>query len=363
MRIATWLCMLAFLANLTGCGDSGADRSAPSPAAAQEFVAVAPRGDAFALTPSGTPFEPLGFNYDHDDANRLLEDYWDEDWSRVVGDFEEMAALDANVVRIHLQFGRFMVGPETPDDRALDRLARVVQLAERLGVYLDITGLGAHRAADVPEWYLHLADEQARWDAQATFWGAVAGRVGSSPAVFAYDLVNEPRVPANALAPGEWLGPEFAGFHYTQAITLDRAGRDAGTVLAAWIATMTTAIRAHDERHLVTVGMLPDGIPATAIADTVDFVSVHVYPESGRVDKAVRTVQRFDVDKPVLVEETYPLHCSVDELEQFMTDPANAADGFLGFYWGDPPEELAGSEDLRDALQHDWLTLFEQITT
>jgi len=90
---------------------------------------------------------------------------------------------------------------------------------------------------------------------------------------------------------------------------------------------------------------------------------VHVYPESGRVDKAVRTVQRFDVDKPVLVEETYPLHCSVDELEQFMTDPANAADGFLGFYWGDPPEELAGSEDLRDALQHDWLTLFEQITT
>ena len=359
MRVVAGLCALALLTGFTACGGDDDDRAQPRTNG--QWVEVAPSGRAFVLSPSGEPFEPLGFNYDHDDENRLLEDYWDADWSRVTGDFEEMAALDANVVRIHLQFSRFMTDAHTPDESALDRLADVVALAEEHGLYLDITGLGAYRATDVPEWYLSMSDEHERWDAQATFWGAVAARVGSSPAVFAYDLVNEPFVPGRILTGDEWLGPEFGGFHFSQAITSDGAGRDAKRVMKDWIATMTAAIRTHDERHLITLGMLPDGLSAGSVAAGLDFVSVHVYPKSGQVDEALQTVQRFDVGKPVLVEETYPLHCSIDELEQFMTDDANRADGFLGFYWGDPPEDLAGSNDMRDALQHDWLGLFEQI--
>ena len=34
-----------------------------------------------------------GVNYDHDDAGRLLEDYWADEWPTVVEDFREIKAL------------------------------------------------------------------------------------------------------------------------------------------------------------------------------------------------------------------------------------------------------------------------------
>jgi hypothetical protein len=70
-----------------------------------------------------------GVNYDHDDAGRLLEDYWGDEWATVADDFREIKALGANVVRVHLQLGRFMSDAERPDRANLDRLVKLVGLA------------------------------------------------------------------------------------------------------------------------------------------------------------------------------------------------------------------------------------------
>src|SRR4051812_39330521 len=80
-----------------------------------------------------------GFNYDHDDAGRLLEDYWDEGWSTVVEDFREMKALGANVVRVHLQLPRFMDAPDQPDAASLARLGRLVPPAGETALSLNVT--------------------------------------------------------------------------------------------------------------------------------------------------------------------------------------------------------------------------------
>ena len=88
-----------------------------------EWIAVARDAAGFVLEPSGRPFTPWGFNYDHDQAGRLIEEYWESDWPRIEEDFREMRELGANVVRIHLQFGRFMRGPDEPNRDALDTLA------------------------------------------------------------------------------------------------------------------------------------------------------------------------------------------------------------------------------------------------
>ena len=64
--------------------------------------------------------------------------------------------LGANVVRIHLQFGKFMNSPTEPNAENLDRLRRLVLFAESQGLYLDITGLGSYRKRDVPRWYDEL---------------------------------------------------------------------------------------------------------------------------------------------------------------------------------------------------------------
>ena len=62
----------------------------------------------FIQDPSNRPFHPWGFNYDRDYRMRLLEDYWQTEWPTVASDFAEMKQLGANVVRIHLQFAKFM---------------------------------------------------------------------------------------------------------------------------------------------------------------------------------------------------------------------------------------------------------------
>ncbi|KKL26519.1 hypothetical protein LCGC14_2394490, partial [marine sediment metagenome] len=223
-------------------------------AADLEAVQVADDNHAFVLAESGRKFVPWGFNYDHDETGRLIEDYWDDDWPRIEKDFGEMKLLGANVVRIHLQFGKFMETPGKPNKRSLDQLGRLIRLAERVGLYLDLTGLGCYHKQDVPEWYDRL-DEQKRWDAQARFWETVATRCANSPAIFCYDLMNEPVVAGGQKKRDDWLGPAFAGKHFVQFITLETKGRPRPDIARQWTRHLVTAIRKHDRRHLITVGL------------------------------------------------------------------------------------------------------------
>ena len=169
------------------------------------WVAVSKDKKGFALQPSGKQFIPWGFNYDHDHSGRLLEDYWDNEWDKVETHFGQMKKLGANVVRIHFQLGKFMDGPDKANEKALDRLAKLLRLAEKERLYLDLTGLGCYHKKDVPEWYDKLT-EKDRWDVQARFWRAVAGRCVDSPAVFCFDLMNQPVVPGGRRKDGDWLG-------------------------------------------------------------------------------------------------------------------------------------------------------------
>src|SRR5688500_19616166 len=132
---------------LCGCAAAQSGRVGPDAAgrpARLDWVRPSEDGTHFVRGTTGERFVLWGFNYDRDDAGRLLEDYWADEWPTVVEDFREMKALGANVVRIHLQFHRFMTAPDRPDAANLDRLKKLVNLAEALNLYLDITGLGRY---------------------------------------------------------------------------------------------------------------------------------------------------------------------------------------------------------------------------
>jgi hypothetical protein len=332
-----------------------------------ESIRLSDDGRGFVEARSGRPFEPRGFNYDHDERGRLIEDYWLDDWNKVAADFQEMKDLGANVVRVHLQFGRFMDDAQTPNARALEQLGKLLRLSESLGLYLDLTGLGCYHKADVPDWYDAL-DESGRWAAQAWFWKAVAGRCANSPAVFCFDLMNEPVVSGSKREPGDWLGGAFAGKHFVQFINLDAAGRARPEIARDWTRRLVTAIRAVDRDHLITVGLvdwsldrpgLTSGFVPALIAPEVDFLAVHIYPERGKVDEALATLRGFaEAGKPVIIEETFPLKCSAAELADFLKRSRAHAAGWIGFYWGKTPEELRASGTIGDALTRAWLELF-----
>jgi hypothetical protein len=261
-----------------------------------------------------------------------------------------------------------MDAADRPNSRALDRLAELLKLADGLGIYLDLTGLGCYHKRDVPGWYDRL-NEKDRWSAQARFWEAIAARCADSPAVFCYDLMNEPVVAAGG-PKTDWLGPAFAGKHFVQYITLDSAGRKREEIARAWIRTLSAAIRKHDQRVLITVGLVPwsldrpnrlySGFDPKHIAPDLDFIAVHLYPESGKLDDDFATLRGFAVGKPVVIEETFPLKCSAKEFETFLTRSHDHAAGWIGFYWGQTPDELRRARDIPSAMTLHWLEIFQR---
>jgi hypothetical protein len=349
-------------------GSVGAHATASNPPPPMETVRVADDRRGFILEPSGRAFVPVGFNYDHDEQGRLIEDYWNDEWPKIEEDFREMRDLGANVVRIHLQLGRFLKDADTPNPQALDRLGRLLELSERLGLYLDLTGLGCYHKRDIPAWYDQL-DEPGRWAAQARFWEAIAQRCSTSPAVFCHDLMNEPVVPGGRRQPGDWLGPAFGDKHFVQFLTLDQADRPRADIAKAWVRALVTAIRRHDRRHLITVGLVPwsldrpktltSGTPPEALIDDLDFLCVHLYPERGKLDEAIDTLRGFALGKPVVIEETFPLKIGLDEFGEFLDRSRPLASGWIGFYWGKTPDELRRSGTIGDALLRGWLDLFQ----
>ena len=333
------------------------------------WVEVAKDTKTFALNPSDRAFVPWGFNYDHDTDGRLLEDYWEERWADVEGDFREMKMLGANVVRIHLQVAKFLSGPRQPNDKAFAQLGKLVALAEREKLYLDLTGLACYHKQDVPDWYDDLSEEE-RWQTQAAFWKAIAKQCAASPAIFCYDLMNEPVVPGGRRKEKDWLGPPFAGKHFVQVITLDQKERPRPEIAKQWIHKLVTAIREVDRRHLVTVGLvdwsldrpgLTSGFVPDKVSEELDFLCIHLYPENGKLDEQLATLKGFAaVGKPLVIEETFPLKCSPQQMGEFLERSREHACGWISFYWGQPVEELRKSSSIGDAILTQWLEQFQK---
>jgi hypothetical protein len=176
-------------------------------------------------------------------------------------------------------------------------------------------------------------------------------------------------VPGGRRKDGDWLGPAFGGKHFVQVITLDQKDRPRPDIARSWVRHLSAAIREKDKRHLITVGLvdwsldrpgLTSGFVPEKIAADLDFVSVHLYPKKGKVQEALDTLAGFAVGKPVLIEETFPLACSPEELDEFIEASRKHAAGWIGFYWGKPPEELRRSTTIPDALTLGWLELFQR---
>lgn len=356
------------VASLSALSAAGAaeQASAPRDTATPGWIRPSDDKTHFVCDDTGRKVVMWGFNYDRDDDGRLLEDYWEEEWDTVAADFAEMKALGANVVRVHLQLAQFMSSADRPNGNNLLRLVKLVRLAEETGLYLDVTGLGCYRKRDVPAWYNAL-DESARWAVQARFWKAVAGVCKDSPAIFCYDLMNEP-ILGGGDDKQDWLpGKPLGGKHYVQRITVDPRGRTEKEIAGAWVKTLSAAIRSVDNRHMITVGVIPWAqvfkgakplFYSPEVGGPLDFVSVHFYPKAVDVEESLAVLKVYEVGKPLVIEEIFPLEAGIEKTGQFIETSRTHVDGWMSFYWGKTVDENRKKGDMGGALTADWLERF-----
>src|SRR5262249_34570553 len=149
---------------------------------------------------------------------------------------------------------------------------------------------------------------------------------------------------------------------------LDPRERKREDIPIDWIRVMRAAIRLHDTNALITVGLLPwgrewghlSGFLPERIAPELDFISVHLYPDTKKPGEAMEALRKCSIGKPMVIEETFPLSCTPSEEEQFMRDSKAMACGWIGHYDGRNLEDYErldrkGKLTLGQAIYREWL--------
>jgi len=324
-----------------------------------ETVKVAPDKKGFVLHPSGRRYIPWGHNYASVDILERLA----KDPKRVEREFAEMKAAGTTVARIHPELPRILSGPSAVDARGVEAIQQLLAIAGKTGIHLKITGLANYRIKDRVAWYDTLP-ERDRWQAQAFFWETIARTCADSPAVFAYDLVNEPGA-AGKPDEGWYLG-RMGDVEFCQRLTLNPGERNGDDIFHDWTKLMVASIRKHDPVHLITLGMLPFPGAYKAAAEHLDFVSPHLYPKTGKVDEELALLKKFDWGKPIVIGETFPLSCGVDDERDFLLRSREFAHGWIGHWPDESPTELAelkrtGKATIHNAIWLSWVELFEEL--
>lgn len=324
-----------------------------------ETVTVAADKRGFVLRPSGKRYVPWGHNYASVDILLRLA----EDPERVKREFAEMKAAGTTVARIHPELPRILSGPQAVDAKGIDGIKQLLTIAEKAGIHLKITGLANYRIKDRVAWYDKLP-EQDRWHAQAFFWATIARICADSPAVFAYDLVNEPGAVGKP-TDGWYLG-RMGDVEFCQRLSLNPGERNGDDIFREWTKLMVAAIRKHDSTHLITMGMLPFPGAYKTAAEQLDFVSPHLYPKTGKVDEEIALLKKFDWGKPIVIGETFPLSCSAVDERDFLLKSRELAHGWIGHWPDESPAELAelkktGKATIQNAIWLSWVELFKEI--
>ncbi|HLW38327.1 MAG TPA: hypothetical protein VKR99_07865 [Candidatus Eremiobacteraceae bacterium] len=257
---------------------------------------------------SGEPAYLLGANYwPRLHGPWMYREPWDPD--EVSAEFQQLAALGCNVVRVFCFTPDFLPTPEAVRPEAQERLGSMIALAAEHGLWSIPTFLVGHMSGEnwEPDWCAgrNWCSEETILRASELLVRTIAKQFAGDARIAAWLLTNE------------W--PLFSSASHADTL--------------AWATRLCAAARAVDPASALSLG---DGawdiiggqraaLPAKALTTLVDFFGPHFYPKETDAIRhsvfasfAMRMSQTFA--KPVLLEE---FGCSSDQ----------AADGFAADYY------------------------------
>jgi len=301
--IAIWFCTIA----------SAAEHSK------MQLIAVTPDGQGFAERESGRPYIPFGTNY-YDPHTGWPPQLWRRfDAEKVRGHFRVMSELGVNCARVFLTAGSFQPTAETIEERFLKKLDTLVEIARETGIRLMLTGPD-HWEGKPSYWRGDRFGGEEPLQALEHFWEVVGRRYRGEPAIFAWDLLNEPDVPYFGWHSrwNAWLQKTYGSWEGLKAVWGDKiSGADRWGSLGIpenrpdtgnprlrdwqrfrehmadeWVRRQVEALRRADPTHLITVGyiqwsypLVNPGNPSSYSAFNphrqarwLDFLTIHFYP-------------------------------------------------------------------------------------
>ena len=95
----------------------------------------------------------------------------------------------------------------------------------------------------------------------------------------------------------------------------------------------------------------------------LDFAAVHFYPSTDKIDEAIEALKLYDIGKPLVIEEMFPLSCPMEQLVEFINKSRPICDGWVSFYWGRTIEECKDKGDLSSVILAAWLEKFRALGT
>ena len=322
-----------------------------------ELVEVSRDGRGFVEQGSGRPYIPFGTNY-YDPHTGWAPKLWRQfDADKVREHFRVMSSLGVNCARVFLTAGSFQPTADAIDEQTLSKLDKMVEIAREVGIRLIPTGPD-HWEGQPGYWKPDRFAGEDALGALDRFWDVFGRRYRGEPAIFAWDLLNEPHLPWSCpqWAPKwhAWLHEMYAdrselkaawGDELTEADTWDHVAVPADRPNAGnprlrdwqrfrehladeWVRRQVEAIRRADPTHLVTVGYIQWSYPLIRPGDPgryaafnphrqvrwLDFTTIHFYPTQGspfqsdenwrnNISYLQAVVAYNRADKPVLLGE------------------------------------------------------------
>jgi endo-1,4-beta-mannosidase len=246
-----------------------------------------------------------------------------------------MGELGVNCARVFLTAGSFQPTASTIEEQALAKLDELVEIAGENEIRLILTGPD-HWEGQPDYWKPDRFGGEAALLALERFWDVVGRRYKGEPAIFAWDLLNEPHLPwfIEQWRPqwNAWLSRTYGsrealkaawGDELTEAdgwgnvaVPEDRADIENSRLrdwqlfrehLAdKWVGRQVEAIRRADPTHLITVGYIQWSYPLVRPGNPgryaafnphrqarwLDFVTIHFYPTLGNPFESKENLQR-----------------------------------------------------------------------
>src|SRR4030042_1795235 len=159
-----------------------------------ELIVVSADRQGFKERYSVRPYIPFGTNY-YDPHTGWAPKIWRQfEAEKVREHFIVMEKLGVNCARVFLTAGSFQPAVKTIDEQALKKLDALVKIARETGIRLILTG-PAHWEGTPSYWMPDRFSGEEALRALEHFWDVVGQRYRGEPAIFAWDLLNEPHLP------------------------------------------------------------------------------------------------------------------------------------------------------------------------